>query len=434
MSDLSSLSPLTRQVANAIGVCAVESGTPVAKLDWPIFKKWLADTRGLSKEEVAGVAKHLQQAGGFGALRDGLYPATARPEVEDKLVLAPLVKSQKQATVALASQSLFLRQFEAAMEKAFRQGVVKPAGYALKKHTGKTDRVLNVLISDTHFGGNLDPEESLTRYGFVEESRRLASVVRRVLEYKRDHRHETTLVLNLGGDIIENRLHDKAAGVEGALQVADATWLLTNAVLIFSNEFKEVIVNCVSGNHDRSGDRHHRPATTGKWDSEATKIYTGIKTAVWASGRKNVTVNIPKTPFHIYEVFGKRIYVTHGDNNLNPGNPGSRLDVKTLETQINSINIGFQQRGEKPIDLFCMGHVHVGTVIHLPMAELVTNGALSPQGAYGLSIGYYGNACGQSMWESVEGHVLGDYRFLTVDPTIDKDESLDSVIKPFAGL
>jgi hypothetical protein len=37
------------------------------------------------------------------------------------------------------------------------------------------------------------------------------------------------------------------------------------------------------------------------------------------------------------------------------------------------------------------------------------------------------------VWESTERYVAGDYRELTVDTDTDKDDSLDSIIKPFVA-
>jgi hypothetical protein len=170
---------------------------------------------------------------------------------------------------------------------------------------------------------------------------------------------------------------------------------------------------------------------TSRYDSEASKIYYALKMSLLDA--KNVTVEIPMTQYHSFEVFGERVYLGHGDINLNPGYPGSVVNVKSLENQINNLNIGAVARNEKPFKLFMVGHVHVGTLIHLPMGDLITNGTILPNDHYAQAIGYYTNARGQTMFESVPGHLVGDYRFLSVDDATYKDKSLDSLIKPYSG-
>jgi hypothetical protein len=72
---------------------------------------------------------------------------------------------------------------------------------------------------------------------------------------------------------------------------------------------------------------------------------------------------------------------------------------------------------------------------HLPGGTIViTNGCLLPPDAYAESIGIFDTACGQWMFESVAGHMVGDARFITVGEHNDKDASLDDIIAPFQGL
>jgi hypothetical protein len=65
--------------------------------------------------------------------------------------------------------------------------------------------------------------------------------------------------------------------------------------------------------------------------------------------------------------------------------------------------------------------------------SMITNGALVPPDAFSLSIGSPDNTCGQYMFESVEGHAIGDQRFIVVD-SADNDSKYNDIIKPFSGL
>jgi hypothetical protein len=58
--------------------------------------------------------------------------------------------------------------------------------------------------------------------------------------------------------------------------------------------------------------------------------------------------------------------------------------------------------------------------------------ALIPSDPYSVSIGKLENACGQTIWESVQDFIVGDYRLVRVGEETDRDKSLD-FIKPFEG-
>lgn len=308
---------------------------------------------------------------------------------------------------------------------SFKETKVKPS----ERRSAAVKRELNVLISDTHFGSDLDPRYVPHKYGTVEEARRLAYVTKQVAEYKRQYRSETKLRIHLAGDIIQNQLHDKRDGDIGAAQVARAIWLLDQMIHVLAPEFPAGIeVDVATGNHGRNTGRHVERATYEKVDSLETMIYFAVKTST--KHLKNVTFNIPRKPYIAYESFGAKCFGTHGDTVLNPGYPGSSVNVKSLETQINRINASLENADE--YKLFFVGHVHVGMMLHMNNGStLITNGALIPSDQYSTSIGLFESQCGQWMWESVPGHVVGDSRFILVTPEIDKDSSLDKIIQPF---
>jgi hypothetical protein len=76
------------------------------------------------------------------------------------------------------------------------------------KKNGPTKRILNGLMSDLHFGADLNSEELPLNYTKVEEARRFASVCKGLAQYKPQYRDETKLYIHLAGDIIQGQLHD----------------------------------------------------------------------------------------------------------------------------------------------------------------------------------------------------------------------------------
>ncbi|CAB4127279.1 hypothetical protein UFOVP75_117 [uncultured Caudovirales phage] len=343
---------------------------------------------------------------------------------------AKSVRSKNRRTATLvAKDSLFASQLEIATRDAFSDASsripFKP--YTPKKKL-KTDRVLNLLWSDLHFHSLLDPREVPIPYGPVEEARRLAALCVQAAEYKRDHRDSTSLVINIAGDIIQNQLHDPRDGAPLAEQYSAALYLLVQAIGFLATEFKKVDVYCTPGNHGRNTARHHDRAMHQKWDSIENMLYFSIKVAL--SHVKNVVVNCDYKPYYIYSNFGMNTLVTHGDTVIKPGYPGSNIDVSGIRKQINEFNAS---RDDK-VGLFCVGHVHVGSLVHLPnKTSFMSNGALIPIDPYAQSVGVFNTTCGQQMWESVPGRLVGDSRFVIVDEETDKDKSLDKIIRPFLG-
>ena len=328
----------------------------------------------------------------------------------------------------MVRETIFLEDFEKICSRVFKDKVV-PHKNNLSKSRSPTKRVLNLLLSDLHYRALLDGNEVPIAYGPVEEARRTAAVVLQTANYKRQYRKETALNVHLIGDIIQGQLHDPRDGAPLIEQFASAVYLLSQALNYLASEFPEVTVYCTPGNHGRNTTRHKERATNQKFDSFETMIYYSLKIAM--SKVKNVQFVIPYSPYYTCKIFDKQAFITHGDTVFNPGYPGKTIDVGSIRKQINEWNAASEQKS----DLFVVGHVHVGSVVHLPNGTVfISNGCLIPSDAYAISIGIPRTACGQWIWESVEGHIVGDHRFVIVDETTDKNESLDSLIKPFISL
>lgn len=306
----------------------------------------------------------------------------------------------------------------------------------LRKHSTKKkekiSRAVNLIFSDLHFGSDIKASETGgLNYGKVEESRRLARVTKEAIEYKPQYRSHTELNLLLLGDIIQNQLHDQRDGAPLAEQVCRSIHLLGQSIAHLVTAFPKVTVYCAIGNHARNTARHHQRAVDQKWDSHETVIYFALKNMF--KNNKNISFVIPKTPFVTYDVFGAKVFATHGDTVLNAGYPSKSVNNAKLEQQINKINAGLDNTEEYSV--FICGHVHCGSVTHMANnAVMITNPALVPSDQYAVSIGLLENSCGQYLFESSPGFPVGDMRFLKVSQKDDLDKSLDNIIKPFENL
>lgn len=337
--------------------------------------------------------------------------------------------------VALARDSFFLDQFRDTCAEVFAD-TVRPNLVRLRRDRVRTERLDNVLLTDLHFGSNLDPREVPVQYGPVEEARRFAYIAQEVLDYKPQYRAESSLAIHVAGDIIQNQLHDPRDGDILKEQFVRALYLFRQFVVYLATapaqyQFRRIDVYGTPGNHGRNTARHHERATLQKHDSIENMVYEALK--ISCQGLKNVFFHIPWTPYYTYKAFNRFGFVTHGDTVLDFGHPQKSIAVESLVSQTNEINAS-QPHGQQ-YSLFAGGHVHSPSgLIHLPNgSDVIINGPLVPNDSFAVSKGKLRNrACGQTIWESVKNFIVGDYRYIRVDTGQDTNASLDRIIRPYS--
>jgi len=336
-------------------------------------------------------------------------------------------KDNRLTTDYLAKQEFAFERFEKLVS---RIGARKFVPEYKGKVSKTVSRVVNVQWSDLHFGANLDPRLTPFPYGAIEESRRMAAICAQLADYKRQYRAETTLHVHLIGDIIQGKIHDPQASAVLTEQVERALHHLIHAIDFLASEFQSVVVETAVGNHGRDVARHPERAVNDKYDSVEYRLY---RTLYWTfRSHPRVVVRTPIRPFYVYEQFGMKGLMTHGDTIFQPGYPNKAIHVEALQGQINR----FLTSGQHPdVKLFGLGHVHVPMVTKLPGGQvLMTNGALIPVDEYALSIGIFNAPCAQNLWETVPGYIFGDHRWMDVGPIHDADKSLDKIIPPWRPL
>lgn len=299
-----------------------------------------------------------------------------------------------------------------------------------KKHKKDFERDLHLIISDLHLGANLDPRETLVKYGEVEESRALAYVAKNVCSYKIEHRPVTSLTVDVLGDIIENHLHPGGSSDALHIQTCRAIHLLTQFFDVLSNNFPRVRVMFAVGNHGRDKSIHPQRATASKYNALETTIYYAVKKAF--SKHKNIEFFQPRTPWVDYETFGSWTYACHGDTNFSVGSVGSKINVSAIEAKVHKLNS--DRSATKKYRVFHVGHLHQATMFQLSTGEwVIVNGALTPPNPYAQTLNITRCSQNQVMYESTEDHPVGDFRVINANGS-DKDKSLDEIIQPFTDL
>lgn len=379
-----------------------------------------------------GEANHwtLRKNGGFNQIKKTFFEKDVEKDLATITELKDIRKQYRGIEKQIGNSELFLQRIANAVSKipVVKAGKYKPL--PKKKRKKSEPRTVNLVLSDLHFGSDLDKEEVGVQWGTKEEARSFAKVVRNVCSYKMQYRSQTKLAVFLLGDIIENELHGRTSADLLHIQTCRAIHLLTQAVARFSESFPEVEIYFAVGNHGRDTALHKNRATHHKFNALETTIYYAVKTA--SRGLKNVKFFQPKTPYIMMESQGHKVYATHGDTHLNPGNPGRQINTSSLEGQINRINSSLKDHEE--FKVFVCGHVHMPTILQLANgAHLIVNGALVPPNAFAQSLNIMESRQTQVMWESTPERAVGDTRI--IDVTNDPDTpDLDAIIQPFPGL
>lgn len=418
---------LSKYIADVIAEVAERVGVPAHELTWAEFRYQINFFWG---ENEAGIARYnITRAGGFNQIRDAYFAIQPSQTIVDKNRLLDHANLNRRLGHAYAQKQFFIETVEEWAKRCF-EGKVQ--AMPVPKASKKIDRIVNVVLSDLHIGSDISSEETgYQQFGKVEEARRLAQITKQICSYKQQYREHSRLVVHLIGDIIQGQLHDMRDGAVQAEQFARAVHLISQAVSHLSAAYPQVDIYCSTGNHGRNKARHFERAVHQKWDSIETELYVALHYA--CSNLKNVKFHIPKTPYCKVEVLEHKFFTTHGDTVMKPGNPGKAISMGSLENQINKINASLPDADEYSV--FVVGHVHTPSMTFLDNGTvMVTNGCMVPVDQFAVSIGVMESHCGQWIWETIQGHPVGDARLIKVGAEHDKDPSLDGIIKPWSGL
>lgn len=373
----------------------------------------------------------LRKLGGFKAAKNIYFP------IEKDLVLesaSKFIKVHKTKIEKKYGKDIFLKQ---EFLELFKELLDKNPLKVHKKieinrpKNKKSTRSLVAHISDTHFGCNIAKNElnALNEFNWSIAARRMGLLVEQIVTYKPQYRDQTELVIVINGDIIAGMIHDQEWGVDLlTTQFAGALSILIQAVSYCAQHFNQVRVVCTPGNHGRAMHKSSTErATVHKWDSYENMIYVALREAL--KYHKNVSFQIPESPYAIVKIQDQWYLITHGDTVINVGNPGRSLNMRSINEQVNKINAHLLP-GEHKFSGILVGHVHVPTVQLMESGTmLLINGTLSGLDAYAQSLGIFNNQPTQTIFEVVPGHAVGDVRIIRLS-NADHNSNFEKIIQP----
>lgn len=379
----------------------------------------------------------LRKFGGFASILKTHFP------VSDLDLTNQIYSTEVRSYIKRLEKELGNREFKSDMVvKAVvkkLQPVLKIKHYNIPYKMSDESREMTVMFNDMHYGLIVDYDEvgGVNSYSWKEAARRTAFIVKETCRYKRDKRkYVKRLNVIINGDTIQGVIHDLTARTAELMvyQVNGASHILGHAISRFAENFNEIVVYLITGNHEDQPHRResgHR-VTSHPYDSFCNMV--GFTLSAMFRDTPNVKFVIPKTPYVYVNTLGGRIMVAHGDKTFSKalGNPGRNINVKSLSDEIHRFNNGEITKGEKSIKMVMMGHVHSHASFTTHDGVLVYIApSLSGVDSYShntLSINK--NIIGQVMFETTKDYIFGDSRLIQPN-SADNDESLDKIIPPY---
>lgn len=378
-------------------------------------------------------SKHdLEKYGGYSKLRadaahaGGIAPFKDAPESRGVELRNSYVRGleRKVATADYLAEKI-LRGFTDIFEN---NPITIPPGKVQLKKTKYKKRMLTLLWSDLHFGVDVDPREILkSEFNWTIASRRMAKLVQQAVQWKPEHREETTLQIVLNGDILHGIIHLSEANIkEITEQIWGATAILAKAIGFLSQHYGRVDVLCLPGNHDRATYRSTERAIAQRWNSHSHQVYLALK--CWFRESGHVNFDVPMAGLGSYTAPGGHlVFVSHGDTEPSTSNVGKSFNVAKTTEALLKMNAGEVFDRKASVVLF--GHWHQPSQFMLPDGTVcIVNGSLIGSESFAQNgIGFFNSMPAQIMFESVPEYPVGDFRIVQLRDA-DHDESLDKII------
>ncbi len=245
-----------------------------------------------------------------------------------------------------------------------------------KKKKGRPNMIIELLLSDLHYGKKTDKFDHATAEKRMAE---LGHVVLSELKRKADHYNISEVVVALLGDILENSLMHKSESLKGcefsnSQQVVAAIRSIWKHILLpLGMSGHKITVMCVPGNHDR-------PEQTKTYETPGLEyltyiIYSVLDDMTRLHKFKNITFNIATGPYLQHQIFTDKVIYEHFD--LVKANTRKAMDAMFSKRQKQLGILAQFYRG---------GHYHEPTIYG--RGEIIVNGGLPGADGYSDGLGF----------------------------------------------
>lgn len=288
--------------------------------------------------------------------------------------------AELQAQVKAVTAELSDAQLMQDVVESSRAVKVKPIAPRERK-SGLIEGTCQVLASDWHIEEEVKPEQvaGRNRYNLDISKQRMTrffEAARWGLNFNRQAFKIRDMILWLGGDFITSYLHPDNVETNllsppEALAYALASIVAGIRYLLLDDQLERLIVPCNDGNHGRLSEKMR----------SANRTAMSLETMLYGMVAREF-VNEPRVQFIIaqgshlyYEVYGRTIRYTHGDETRYGGGVGG-ITIPIYKAMGRWETV-------RHADLTVLGHFHQ----HTSLTDLIINGSLIGYSPYSLSIG-----------------------------------------------
>lgn len=264
-----------------------------------------------------------------------------------------------------------------------------------KKRVPGEHGIPTLFASDWHagevvFSSQVDGVNEFNLEIFHTRARRIVTEAIRLLKDHLANPEYPGIVFALGGDMISGDIHEELATTNDLAvmpTLLDLFGVLVWCIDTLADEFGFVFVPCVSGNHGRATKKiqaKNRNATSFEW-----LLYNLLEKHYEEDTR--VSFLIPDGPDAIYNVYGTRHLLTHGDQFKGGGG---------IAGPIVPISRGLQKKQSRNVstvggfDLAIMGHWHQ----YITLPGMLINGSLKGYDEYAYSNNFAYQPPIQALW------------------------------------
>ncbi|MDD5650814.1 MAG: hypothetical protein PHF86_10440 [Candidatus Nanoarchaeia archaeon] len=252
----------------------------------------------------------------------------------------------------------------------------------IKVDSKKDNMTLEILLGDIHFGKLIKNNDGKVLVNCEEIRRRirkLSSQIIKEIERNGKYFNVERLIVNILGDIIESsHMHGieslKSSEFGTSKQVFEAIQSLFEDFFVpLSATGIKIDVSCVTGNHDRVGDKatYVRPGE----ENLTYIIYKTLQLLCQSSNLTNIDFNITMKSYNMTKVYGNIIITEHGEElkNLNRDTLANLMNKR--QTQVGEI-----------VNFYRVGHWHEH--ITYGQGKMQVNGCLYGQDDYSEKKGF----------------------------------------------
>ena len=276
--------------------------------------------------------------------------------------------------------------------------------WLVKPVKGKTVAGIPTLFaSDWHWGEVVDPNQinCVNEYNVAIGQDRARVMIEKTIDLLKNHVAHSNyegIVFVLGGDMVSGDIHEELMAtnsMEIMPTVLDLFGVLCWCIQTLADEFGNVFIPCVSGNHGRN--THKIRAKGRNFTSFDWLLYQFLSKRF--EGDKRVQFHIPDGPDAYYSIYGHKYLLTHGDQfRGGDGVIGALGPIIRGDHRKRSRNAQIDME----YDTMLLGHWHQ----LIQLERLIVNGSLKGYDEYAYSNNFGFEPPRQALWLTHPEHGL----------------------------